>query len=112
MAILYLGGVAGLVAFALALAVGGTIRRTGLLIAVGLCLTLAWLVAIYLSAKPASESPDCSDCGEHFGRWLDVAAIVVVVGGNTVAWLVGTVLGSTLRRITRWGALTRARRPR
>ncbi|TML56599.1 MAG: hypothetical protein E6G18_16425 [Actinobacteria bacterium] len=101
MAILYLGGVAGVVAFALALYAGGTLRRTGLLLGVGLCLTIAWLLAVYLSAKPISQSPDCSDCGAHFGRWLDTAAIFVGVGGNALSWLVGTIAGSSLRALLR-----------
>ena len=101
MAILYLGGVAGVVAFALALYAGGTLRRTGLLIGLGLCLTIAWLLAVYLSAKPTSQSADCSDCGAHFGRWLDTAAIFAVVGGNALSWLVGTIAGSSLRALLR-----------
>jgi hypothetical protein len=100
-AILYLGGVAGVIAFVLALYAGGTIKRTGLLLGVGLCLTAAWLLLIYLSATPSDQSPGCSDCGIHFGRWLDMAAIVIVVGGNAVAWVLGVLLGSGLRALAR-----------
>ena len=74
---------------------------SGLLIGLGLGLTIAWLLAVYLSAKPISQSPDCSDCGAHFGRWLDTAAIFVGVGGNALSWLVGTIAGSSLRALLR-----------
>lgn len=100
MAILFLGGVAGIAALVLALLTGGTLRRTLVLLAIGLGLTAAWLVAIYLAAKPTGESTDCSDCGAHFGRWLDATAIVVVVGANTLAWIVGVLVGSSVRAAT------------
>jgi hypothetical protein len=100
-AIILLGGVAGIAALVLALLTGGTLRRTLVLLAIGLGLTAAWLVAIYLSARPTSESADCSDCGAHLGRWLDAAAIVIVVGGNAVAWTVGVLVGSGLRAARR-----------
>jgi hypothetical protein len=103
-AILYLGGVAELIAFAVALYVGGTLRRTGALMALGPCLTIVSLVANYVSARPISEPANCSDCGDHLGRWVDVSAIFVVVGGNAVAWFVGTIFGST------FGAVLRRRR--
>jgi len=81
-AVVYLGGVARIAAFALALLAGGTMRRTAVLLGVGLCLTIAWLLAVYFSARPTSQSPECSDCGAHFGRRLDAAAIVIVLGAK------------------------------
>jgi hypothetical protein len=100
-AILYFGGLAAVISFLLALYTGGTLRRTGVLLVVGLGLTAAWLLLIYVSATPSEQSPDCSDCGVHFVRWLDLAAILVVVGGNAVAWMLGVLVGSGLRAVVR-----------
>jgi hypothetical protein len=99
MAFVFLGGVAAVVAFALALSTGGTIRRTAVLLGIGLFLTLVWLLAIYFSAPTTDRPEGCSDCGDHFGRWIDAAAIFVVVGGNVVAWVLGVLVGSSLRAL-------------
>ena len=101
MAVLYFGGVAGVLAFLLALATAGTARRIALLIFSGPLLALAWLLVVYFSARRTNQSADCSDCGAHFGRWLDLAAIMVVIGGNVLGWILGVLAGSAVRALTR-----------
>jgi hypothetical protein len=99
-AFVFLGGVAGVFAFAVAIFAGGTVRRTVVLLGVGLVLTLAWLLGIYFSAPTTDHPGGCSDCGDHFGRWIDATAIFVVVGGNVVAWMLGVVVGSSVRALS------------
>jgi hypothetical protein len=96
-AFVFLGGVALVAGFVLALA----FPRTLVLLGVGAALVAVWLLVIYFSARPTSESPDCSDCGAHLGRWLDAAAILVVVGGNALGWLIGVLAGSAARHVRR-----------
>jgi UDP-N-acetylmuramyl pentapeptide phosphotransferase/UDP-N-acetylglucosamine-1-phosphate transferase len=49
--ILYFGGVAGFAAFLLALAVARDWRRVGVLIGLGICLALGWILFAYFSAR-------------------------------------------------------------
>ena len=101
MGVVFIGGAALVAALVVGYSVGGTVNRTALLLLAGAVALAVWLAAIYLAAPPTSESPDCSDCGDHLGRWIDAAAVFVVVGGNAVAWIIGVVVGSSVRWLRR-----------
>src|SRR5712691_9598551 len=98
--ILYLGGVAAFIGLLLALATGGSRRRVALLIGLGICLSLAWILFAYFSANPSDQSPDCSDCGVYLGRWWEPGLVVIIVGANLVAWVVGVFVGVGVRAAT------------
>jgi hypothetical protein len=100
-----IGGTALLVALALALYAGGTVRRTAVLVIVGLAACAVWLFAEYVAAVDGSRPTSCSDCGVYLGKWLDPTAIFVVIGGNVVGWIVGTVAGSVIRAVLDRGRL-------
>ena len=97
MGVVFIGGAALAVALVLGYFLGGTLGRTSALLLTGAVLVIAALAAVFLTASPTSRPAHCSDCGDHFGRWIDAAAVFVVVGGNAVAWLIGVVVGSTAR---------------
>jgi len=105
-AILYLGGVTGVVALVLAFYAGGTVRRTALLVGLGLALASGWLLVVYFSSPSGDRPTGCSDCGVHLGRWLDLAAIMVVGGGNVIAWILGVLVGSAARAAMNPRAIT------
>jgi hypothetical protein len=90
-------GIAGLVGFALALAFGGTWRRTGALVLGGFALGVAWLVFGYLMAAPSDQRRDCSDCYAYLGRWWEPGFAVFVIGSAFIVWMVGILLGSAAR---------------
>ena len=93
-------GIAALVGFALALALGRTWRRTGALVLLGLALALAWLVVGYLLATPGDQPRDCSDCSVYLGRWWEPGLAVFIIGLTLVAWTLGVFLGSATRATT------------
>ena len=101
MGVLFIGGAALVIALVVGYFAGGTVTRTAALLLVGAALVAAALLAIYFAAPRTSEPAGCSDCGDHFGRWIDAAAVFVVVGGNAVAWLIGVLAGSTARWVRR-----------
>ena len=101
MVLIYLGGAAGVLAFLLAFCLARSLRRVALLLVLGLCLLGLWLAVVYV-ASPSSERPTgCSDCGIHFGRWIDATAIFVAVIANGLAWIIGVLAGSTIRALTK-----------
>jgi hypothetical protein len=99
--VLYLGGVAGVSAFLLALAIGRNRRRVGLLIGLGVCLALAWILFAYFSANPSDQASDCSDCGVYLGRWWEPGLVLFIVGTNFVAWVAGVFVGVGFRSLPR-----------
>ncbi len=97
--ILYLGGVAGLAASLLSLAVSRTRRRVGLLVVLGIALAVAWILVAYFSANPSDQRPDCSDCGVYLGRWWEPGLLLFIVAANLVAWITGVLVGAGLRSL-------------
>jgi hypothetical protein len=52
--------------------------------------------------RRAEATPSgCSDCGVHFGRWIDATAIFVAVIANGLAWTIGVLAGSSIRALTK-----------
>jgi hypothetical protein len=91
------GGIAGSIAFVLALAVGTSWRRSTGLVLLGLSLSVAWLLFAYSQATPEDEPPNCSDCGIYLGRWWEPGFVLFILGTNLIAWTIGVLLGSSLR---------------
>ena len=96
-----LWAVAGLLGFALALLVGTSWRRTGVLAFLGVALGLAWLVAGYFLSTPSDQPRDCSDCSDYLGRWWEPGLALFVVGLASTAWVLGVLVGRSIRVLRR-----------
>src|SRR5436309_8420822 len=98
------GGVAGVIALALTVALGTNRRRSAALVLLGLSLALAWLLFAYFIATPGDQPrPNCSDCGVYLGRWWEPGLVFFVIATNLVGWTVGVLAGSAVRATTRRG---------
>jgi len=95
----FIWAAAGLIAFVLALGLGGTWRRAGALVLLGLGLGVAWLVVGYFSATPSGQPRDCSDCSDYLGRWWEPGFAVFVIGLTSFAWVFGALVGASIRRL-------------
>jgi hypothetical protein len=102
--------VAGVTALLLGVALGGTWRRTTVLLLLGLGLGLASLAVAYLTATPSDQRQDCSDCYDYLGRWWEPGFAVFVIGLALIPWMLGLLVGSGIhvslrrRRIRRRSA--------
>ena|SRR5436190_1415249 len=97
-AILYLGGLAFVVALALMAVLASNGRRLGLVILLGVVLTAAWFVAVLLTASTNANHPNCEDCDYVWGRRWWPPLVLSVIGLNVLAWLVGAIVGWLARR--------------
>lgn len=102
-----LAAVAGVTALFLGVALGGTWRRSALLLLLGFGLGLALLAAAYFTATPSDQRQDCSDCSVYLGRWWEPGFVVFVIGLALIAWVVGLLVGSGIRVWSRRRAIPR-----
>jgi hypothetical protein len=104
--IFLLAAAAGVTALVLGVAVGGTWGRTVALLLLGLALGLALLAAAYLTATPADQRHDCSDCYAYLGRWWEPGFAVFVIVLALIAWALGALVGSGIRASSRRARLS------
>jgi hypothetical protein len=97
---------AGVTALVLGVALGGTWRRTLALLLLGLGLGVALLAAAYLTATPADQRQDCSDCYVYLGRWWEPGFAVFVIVLALIAWALGALVGSGIRASSRRARLS------
>jgi amino acid permease len=100
-----LAAVAGVTALLLGVALGGTWRRTAVLLLLGFGLGLALLLLAYLTATPSDQRQDCSDCYVYLGRWWEPGFAVFVIGLALIPWVLGVLVGSGIRVSSRRRAL-------
>jgi hypothetical protein len=96
MTFLALGIAAFGVSLLLAYAVGRSRRRVRLVLAGGLVLLLAWILAAF---AVAGDEP-CHDCGRYLGRDMDPVAFLVWAL-NALGWTLGSLIGGGLRALVR-----------
>lgn len=99
--LLYLGGGAFVIAFAIAVASATTRRRYGAVVLLGVVLTAAWFALSLLTAGTDPNHKDCGDCEYIWGRWWWPPLPVAVLGLNLGGWLVGATGGWFARRVRR-----------
>jgi len=92
--LLYLGGVAFGLALLVGFVAGTTMRRTVLVIGIGLVSLAAWMTAALIADGP------CHHCGNYFGRSVD-PIVFWLAGANGLAWLIGAVSGAAARAAVR-----------
>lgn len=102
-----LAAAAGVTALVLAIALGGTWRRTVALLLLGIVLGLALLAAAYFTAAPADQRQDCSDCYVYLGRWWEPGFAVFVIVLALIPWVLGALVGSGIRASARRRAISR-----
>ncbi|MFL6048978.1 MAG: hypothetical protein ACJ738_04305 [Gaiellales bacterium] len=99
--LLFLGGGAFVVAFAVGLAIASTRRRYCVLVLLGVVLVVAWFGLALLTANTDPNHRNCSDCEYIWGRWWWPPLFVTVLGLNLVGWLAGATAGWLARRVRR-----------
>jgi hypothetical protein len=100
-ALLYLGGAALVIAFALAVVAASTSRRYVGVLLIGVVLAAAWFAFVLLTASTDPNRPDCSDCEYLWGRWWWPPLVAAVLGLNLAGWFVGATGGWLARRLRR-----------
>ena len=99
--LLYLGGGACVIAFALALVTASTSRRYGAVLLLGIALAAAWFAVALLTASTDYNHKDCSDCEYIWGRWWWPPLVAAVLGLNLAAWVAGATGGWLAHRTRR-----------
>ena len=99
--LLYLGGAALVIGFAVALTTATTGRRYGAVLLIGVFLAIAWFAFALLTASTDPNHPDCSDCSYIWGRWWEPPLVAFVLGLNLAGWFLGATGGWVARRMRR-----------
>jgi hypothetical protein len=79
----------------------GLSRRSTLLFGLGVMLSLAFVVTVYLTEPRDARHDDrgCSDCEQFLGRHWEPEFVVFLAFGGLMAWLVGLAIGTSLRTL-------------
>jgi heme/copper-type cytochrome/quinol oxidase subunit 3 len=93
--LLLLGG--GLLGGALALLLGTSRRRVAMLLALGVILGAAYVLAAYLSAPIDARDSNCSDCTYYGGRYWEPGLVFVILIWNLIAWTAAVLVASSIR---------------
>jgi hypothetical protein len=92
--VLFGGALAGGI---LALLFGTSRKRVAMLLALGVILGAAYVLAAYLSAPTDARDSNCSDCTHYGGRYWEPGLVFVILIWNLIAWTAAVLVGSSIR---------------
>ena len=88
-AVVYVGGVAFVVALAAGLVLGRTWPRSVAIAVAGPLLAAAYVAVVVATSDP---SDPCHDCGAYLGGWVE-PVLFFLAASNAIAWIAGAFVG-------------------